>query len=223
MAEQTALAVPEQDDDEALAIVVEVEDLKEWIGRIPEIANPATAELASGHRSRVKAIIAEIKERRGPDKKAKELVWREAVAGEKAELAGPEALFETLNTRLGTYEAAKRREKVIAEARATEEARRLEAARPAPVPGEPPRMPIIVPATPVETKIPGVSFTPHYDVVEDVQAGGRMELIKQVAKGWGSPMALEPNMPMLKDMARQAKGDIKIPGYRVVVTQRPRG
>ena len=59
------------------------------VARIPEIANPATAEMASGYRSRVKAIIAEIKERLGPDKKAKETVWRDAVAGEKAELAGP--------------------------------------------------------------------------------------------------------------------------------------
>ncbi len=212
------------DDDEALALVVEVEDLTALVARIPEIANATVAEQASGYRARVKAVIGEIAARRGPDKKAKHEVWKAAVAAEKEELEAPEALLEVLNTRLGTYEAAQRRAQAIAEARAAEEAKRLEAARAPAAPGEV-RMPVVVPTAPVETKIAGLGFISVFDVV----VSDPVAFALAVVQGALPPTVIAGVLPVLRDLAKtlaknQAAGTpVVIPGCTVTEKRSPRG
>lgn len=211
-----ALAVPEVLDDDALAIVVEAEDLV--------VDSQVSFEYAATVRRTVKDMIEAITGRWKPIKQKQDQAKKLILDQERAELAMPERVLGIVNKKLADYETAQRREKAIAEARAAEEARRIEAARPKPEPGAPAPMPVVVPAAPVQMpKVSGLGFFTTYSLEEDVQAGGRMALIKAVAGGWGTAMVLEPNMPMLKDLVTTSKGSVKVPGYRVVENRRPRG
>jgi hypothetical protein len=207
-----ALAVPDQDDDAALAIVVEAEELV--------VNDQATFEYAAVVRRTVKDMIDTITARWKPIKQKQDQAKRLILDQEKAELATPERVLAIVNKKLADWEKKQRLEKVIAEARAAEEAQRIEAARPAPLPGAPPPMPVVVPAAPVEMpKAAGLGFQTYYKV----EIIFPMAFIKAVADGWGSPQMLEPNLSMLNDLAKRHKGQIEIPGGVIHEDRRPRG
>jgi hypothetical protein len=213
MPEQTALAVPEELDDDALALVVEVEELV--------VNSQETFEYAATLRKLAKDMIATLEGRWKPLKQAQDAAKRKLLDQEQADLAMPKKVLGIVNDKLAAYETAQRREKQIAEARAAQEARAIEAARPKPEPGAPPPMPVVVPAAPVEMpKVAGLGFRTYWRLEET----SRTEFIAAVAaKKFGSPMCLEPNLPMLNDIVRAAKGQIVVPGFRIHEERRPQG
>ena len=62
MSDETALALLEDLDEEALVLRVEVDS-------IPEIGDAETFELAAGYRTRAKRLIESIKAKHEPEKK----------------------------------------------------------------------------------------------------------------------------------------------------------
>lgn len=211
MAEQTALAVTEGvDDDLALAIVVEAEDLV--------VNDQVSFEYAATVRRTVKDMIEAVTARWKPIKQKQDQAKKLILDQERAELATPERVLAIVNKKLADYETAQRREKAIAEARAAEEAKRLEAAQVKAGVTQP--MPVVVPAAPVQVpKVAGLGFQTYYRV----EVTDRMAFIRGVAGGFGSAMLLEPNQAMLRDLATLHKGQIEIPGAVIHEDRRPRG
>jgi hypothetical protein len=202
--------IPEYDED-ALAVVVEAEALV--------IADQASFEYAATVRRTAKDLIAKVEGVYKPLKQAADKSKRVILDQEKAALELPNKVLAIVNEKLAAYETTQRREKAMAEARAAQEAAMLEAARPK-VPGVV-QMPLVVPAAPVEVpRVAGLGFQSYWRVeITDLGA-----FVQAVASGqFGTLALLEPNLSLLKDMATQAKGQIKIPGAVIHEDRRPRG
>lgn len=188
--------------EQGLALIGEAEGMK-------ITSQPAFAR-AGELRQRCKALIEGIKEHFRPMKQAQDAAKKVILDNEKRMLDGPVEALRIVNEGMVKYERDQYREKMLAEARAAEEAARLEAARPAPTPGQIPLPPIVVPARRVEMpKAEGVSFSTHW---KSGQVQDMMELARSVASGKVTPLVLIGNQKVLDDLAREQKENFSIPG-----------
>jgi hypothetical protein len=182
-----------EDEQEALALIVRAESLV--------VDSQESFAYAATVRRLAKDMIAAIQGEYKPLKVASDKAKRAILDQEQAKLETPMTVLSIVNKKLADYETAQRRERTIAEARAAQEG-------------------VGVPAVAVPVpKVEGLGFTSYWRV----EVTDRMAFIKAVAGGWGSPMALEPNLSMLNDLARLHKGQLEIPGAEIHEERRPRG
>lgn len=145
----------DEGQQDAIVVIAAAELLK--------VTDTASYEKAAGFRKHVKALIKQVEEFFEPLKRKALESHRTIVAQEKKSLEGPTQALAIVNGAITTYETAQRREQLIAQARAAEEAKQIEASRPAPAPGQPPLLPVVVPARPVEIpKVDGLGFATFY-------------------------------------------------------------
>ena len=155
-----------------------------------------------------------------PLKQAADTAKKALLDKEKEKLAGPQQAVTLLDAMLVAYERQQARELAIAQARAAEEARQIEAARPKPLPGQAPLPPVVVPAVAVPMpKSEDVGFATYWKAeVTDL-----MLLVKAVAEGKVPLFYLLANEKALNDSARSAKGALNLPGVKPVEDRRARG
>ena len=214
----------DEEESAALAVISEAEAF--------QITDAATYEAGVAFRRDRKAAIAGLKEIFTPLKKKAQDAHKAVVAEEAKQIAPHQFALDAVNKKLDAYDQAQRRERAIAEARAAEEARRLEAMRPASSPGEA-RPPVVVPAVSVPVpRVEGFGFSVHHaGAVVD-----KMALIRAVASGSVSADVLEPVQSVLDLWARHDGPQTKasenpgvgvpmpgVPGVTIVATRRARG
>lgn len=197
---------------QGLALLGEAEGL--------EVVDQASFALAGKARKEAKEEIKWWQDFFRPLKRAADAAKDALLAKEKEKLAGPQTAVAILDKKLEAFDAQQRRERAIAQARAAEEAKRLEAARPAPKPGEAPLPPIVVPAVAVPIpKSEDVGFATYWKAeVTDLMA-----LVQAVAAGKVPLFYVEANEKALNDAARAAKAALNIPGVRPWDDRRARG
>lgn len=187
------------DTDEAIgALVLEAEELV--------IETPEDYEAGVHLRAGLKRLIKEIQDAYRPIKKAQDEAKAVTLAEERRRLEGPQEALGTVNARLEAFEASRRRERMLAEARAAQEAQAT---------GHP------VPAVPV-VEVPhveGFGFSTHWTA----EVTDKLALIQAVAAGQVTPDILEVVPQVANALARASKGAVTVPGLRFVATRRTRG
>lgn len=187
---------------EGLALMAQAEAIK--------VVDAASFQAAGEFLRSLKAHQRQIADLLDPLIKAAHEAHKVAVAQKKRLLEGPEAAERTLKTAMADYETAQRREALLVQARAAEEAKvATEIARRDGVIAPP----VVTPAAPVEVpRAEGVTFTDkwHAEVV-DFRA-----LVAAVAAGQVPLDVLAPVQKVLDDHARALKAQLAIPGVRAV-------
>jgi hypothetical protein len=169
-----------EDDATFQRVAARLVERREWIARVEAWFKPLAEAAYAAHR---------------------------AITGRRAAiLDGPKKLCEADSKALAVYEAKKRRDVEIAQARAQQEVdMAVEVARREGVALGPV---VVAPIATTSPRAPGLTFADQwYAEVVDVKA-----LAKAVGAGTVSEAALEPSMHYLNDLAVQLKGAFNVPG-----------
>jgi uncharacterized protein YbjQ (UPF0145 family) len=164
-----------------MALLAEIEG-------VDKIVSPTEFEFIAELHKAAKAQVRRIEEFYAPIKARERAVWQATVADEKLVAEPFNASLAKTGALLAAYEAAQRRDRAIAEARAAQEAKALGTDGP-----------VVVPATiPPRAKVDGLSFrTKKVAVVVD-----RAALLAALAAGKVPDALWEPNQRMLDDMCK---------------------
>jgi hypothetical protein len=170
--------------EEGLALIGEAEAMA--------VTDQPSFDAAGAFLRKLKGHIKRVEEFFLPMKRSADAAKKAILDQEKATLEGPKAAAATLDRALAQFESSRRREAAIAQARAAEEARAVQAARPVGAP------PVLIPAAPVAIpSTPGVSFRTYYRA----EVRSLAELIAAVVEGTAPMEAVMPDQSFLNKQA----------------------